>query len=147
MIFIFIYSCKEKQQDKIINNQKENDVVKKDTLQEIIQTVIDDKRMDIYYSYLTDKEKSKIILIKNNKLGIHKDFKIYKFNHTLQVVPFDSVKNNEKVNYLNFRRIDYYVDSLFVTYYYKLESIECQTYFKKKNNLWKQGDTRIVIID
>jgi hypothetical protein len=144
MIFIFIYSCKEKQQDKVISNQKENNVVKKDTLQEIIQIVIDDKRMDIYHNYLSENEKFNIVLIEDEKLGISKEMKIYKFNHFLQIVSYDSIKNKTKANYFDITKIDYFKDSLYVSYYYKLENIECQTYFIKKNNLWKQGDTRIV---
>lgn len=141
--FIFIFSCKEKQKDKIINNQK-NNIIKKDTLQEFVQKVINDKRMNIYLDYLTDDDKSKIVLIEDQKLGITKEMKIHKFNHYLQIIPYDSIKDNKNGNFFYITKIDYFKDSLYISYYYKLENLECQTYFKKNNKIWKQGDTRIL---
>lgn len=142
IISLIFFSCKKKANNEVVK-QNENYIVNRDPIKEIIQKAIDVKKMDVYFSFLSNADKEEFVIVKNETLGVHSNLEIRKFNKKIKIIPYDSVKQKGIKNFICFLKIEYFTDSLFVSYNYNIENLDCEISFKKQNDNWNEELTRI----
>ena len=145
LFFILWNACST----QVSHNQNEkNDLMqRKDTLQVFLQEIIEDERFDDYFQFLTDEEKTKIAFVENTKLGITDTLKLVKYQHPLKCLSFNKTRKGDV--YFYFTQISKSNDTVKMKYYFQFrdENMLCTTYFVKKNQEWEKAYTRMAIID